>query len=264
MDKKWVGIMLCALLILGVGCQPQAGNQAQTARNDGTSNEGIVRGKGYTSLYRDAQHPQQDQRNARLFTFDRDMGTNRDYDLGNTRTPGTRIGRDQIPYGYASHSANDADVMFQGYGANIYIDRQVVAEAVSQIVVGLQDIEEATVVVADDVCLIGYHGVGNQEEMDEQVWSSGLSVTPRWFKVYTTNDTTTVQRIKDLGTNPKGHSFNVQGLGREIENIIAQVAQTEANQGRKQDTMDEGDMNQDERHKRGIMEKRGFHRMGVQ
>jgi|GEM_PF-5074142 len=237
MKAKWIGLALCTTLMITTGCQPHAEENGHTTQyshttqdSDAAGNKGIVQGKGYTSLYKDRINGESNDRGGRIFGFDRDLGTTRDYDLGKTWTPGTRIPQDHIPYGYASHAEDDADVIYQGYGANMYIDRQVIAEAVTQIVVGLQDVQAATAVVADDTCVIAYTGQGDQERLQEQVWKSGLSVTPRWFKVYTTNDPQMVQRLKNLGTNPRGHKMNLNDMGQEINNIIEEVAATNANQ----------------------------------
>jgi hypothetical protein len=270
MKRSWNVITITlGLLLLVVGCQPNGGANMQEADQHGSPHIGIVQGKEYHSIYQDRNRPQKDKRSARPFAFDRDLGMNRDYDLGKTRTPGTRIGRDQIPYGYAHHSSNDADVIYQGYGANMYIDRQIVAEAISQIVVGLQDVTDATVVVSDDTCVIGYQGIGDEVELHDHVWRSGLSVTPRWFKVYATNDPSLLEQLNDLGTQPEGHTMNLNQMGQEINSIISQVE--DRNQGN--ETLDQPmqldseqlkRFDQTEIQPRGILNRRGINRRGVQ
>lgn len=222
MKKNWLGIALFSTVLLLVGCQPTAGELGLD--HEGGAHQGI-QGKNATSIYRNAQ-PNRDtdapERAVFPLAFDRDLGMNRDFDLGRTPEQGTRMGRDQMPYGYVEHSADEPEVINDGYGANMYIDRQVLADGVAQIVVGLQNVEHAAVIITDDECIIGFQGTQDHEELREQVELSGLSVTPRWFKVYATSDIQLIRGIKNL-SNFQDAQHTEEQIDRQIEQIIQQL-----------------------------------------
>jgi hypothetical protein len=221
MRFKWIGMALCSSVFLASACQ---GITPQGINDDGGSHEGIE-GKGATSIYQN-QQPNGDEATAERSIFplamDRDLGMNRDFDLGGTGKPGTRMGRDQIQFGYDEHSAKDPEVIQQGYGAQSYIDRQVLADILSQIVVGLQNVDHAAVIVTDDECIIGYQGVQDAQNLQDQVEKAGLSVTPRWFKVYATDDIKLVQSIRDPSTK-KGNRHRDDQLQQQVQRIIQQL-----------------------------------------
>jgi hypothetical protein len=221
MRFKRIGIALCSSVFLASACQ---GITPQGLDHEGGAHEGI-QGKGATSIYQN-QQPNGDEATAERSIFplamDRDLGMNRDFDLGRTGKPGTRMGRDQIPYGYDEHSARDPEVIQQGYGAQSYIDRQVLADILSQIVVGLQNVDHAAVIVTDDECIIGYQGVQDAQNLQDQVEKAGLSVTPRWFKVYATDDIQLVQSIRD-SSSKKGNRHREDQLEQHVQRIIQQL-----------------------------------------
>lgn len=222
MKNNWLGIALFSCVLLVVGCQPTAGQLG--LEHEGGAHQGI-QGKNETSIYRTEQ-PNRDTNASRRavfpFAFDRDLGMNRDFDLGRTPEQGTRMGRNQMPYGYVEHSADDPEVISAGYGANMYIDRHVLADGVAQIVVGLQDVEHAAVLITDDECIIGYQGTEDYDELKEQVELSGLSLTPRWFKVYATSDIQLIRGIRNLA-NFQDAQHTEDQIEQQIERIIQQL-----------------------------------------
>lgn len=221
MRFKWLGIALCSSIFLASACQ---GGTPQGLDHEGGAHKGIE-GKGATSIYQN-QQPNGDEaapeRSIFPLAMDRDLGMNRDFDLGGTGKPGTRMGRDQIPYGYDEHSSRDPEVIQQGYGAQSYIDRQVLADILSQIVVGLQNVDHAAVIVTDDECIIGYQGAQDAQNLQEQVEKAGLSVTPRWFKVYATDDIQLVQSIRNPSSK-KGNRHREDQLEQHVKRIIQQL-----------------------------------------
>jgi hypothetical protein len=222
MKKKWTGLVLCSCLVFATGCQTVA---PQGLDHNGGAHEGIE-GKGATSIYQNRTSPNGDEdapeRSIFPLGLDRDLGMNRDFGLGGTGEPGTRMGRDQIPYGYDEHSARDAEVIQQGYGAQSYIDRQVLADSLSQIVVGLQNVDHAAVIITDDECIIGYQGAQNNQNLQEQVEKAGLSITPRWFKVYATDNIQLVQSIRDISSQ-QGNQHREDQLEQHVQSIIQQL-----------------------------------------
>jgi hypothetical protein len=224
MKIKWLGVVLFSCVLIAVGCQPTAGQQG--LEHDGGAHRGI-QGKGAVSNYRSEQ-PNNDndagRRSVFPFAFNRDLGMNRDFNLDRTPDPGTTNGFNQVPYGYMEHSADDPDVIYAGYGANMNIDRQLLADGVAQIVVGLQNVQHAAVLITDDECIIGFQGLenNNTDELREQVELSGLSLTPRWFKVYATSDIQLIRGIRN-SSNFQDAQHTEDQIDQQIEQIIQQL-----------------------------------------
>ncbi|MGM7634125.1 YhcN/YlaJ family sporulation lipoprotein [Bacillus sp. Hm123] len=101
---------------------------------------------------------------------------------------------------------------------NMYtIDRERTADAISKLSVGLSTVNDCSVLVTDKEVLIAYDtdAKTKKERTDaaEQVKKTAMSVVPRWYNIYVTDDV---------------------GLRRDIENI----APLKANADGAQDTID--------------------------
>jgi hypothetical protein len=251
--KKICASLLC-LSLLFTGCEALPEQEARET-HDGGSHTGIAQGRGFKSIYRDqANDDNIDLGTARPFFRSNQQLGQFGHNMTRTNKPGTRIGRDQLPIGYAYHYSTDPAVQYQGFGSNFYVDKTLLAEAVSQIVVGLQNIDEATVIITDEECLIGYEGtpLDTEEALAEQVEKSGLSVTPRWYKVYVSNDPAILANMHLLSTQPEGHSFAPLELEEYAKAIVQQMRLPEENR----DTRALEHEEEREKHK--------IHKMGVQ
>nr|WP_202080323.1 YhcN/YlaJ family sporulation lipoprotein [Caldalkalibacillus salinus] len=249
-------------VLLITGCQPndqQQGMGAQSQdQNHFGSKQAQYQGKGAQSIYRNrqGQGANYDAPERSIFPLaqqQQQSGTDQSARLRDGDSPGTRTGRDQMPYGYAESSVNDPFAAQAGYGAQSYIDRQVLADTISQVIVGLPQVDDASVLVTDQNCIIGYRPNENAQNMGQQngqnagagrnngqqagqngttaqgnqqgdinniVEMSGLSCTPRWFKVYATDDMDLVQSATQAdndGTDAR------KSISKEVERIIEQL-----------------------------------------
>lgn len=236
-----------SILLTMTACQMSNEDQQGTENPNGGGSNTLYIGRGAHSIYKNEGQENPDQRtdterSVFPFAFDRDMGMNRDYALQNGREPGTSMG--QIPYGYSERSATDPVTVQNGYGGNMYIDRQVLADGIAQLVCGLQGVERASVIVTDKECIIGYSSP-NGTEVEEHVQLTGQSVTPRWFDVYATDDIELVERIKEVN-NSKSSRHQDDLLRDQVQAIIQQLGGTQTQQeGMRSNEMNESnEMNQ--------------------
>lgn len=130
-------------------------------------------------------------------------------------------------FGYIQYEADDPYVIFNGYGANHYVDRQVLADITAQIVVGLPGVERVSVLTTDEDCIIGFEGYSEETDLESQVELSGLGVTPRWFKVYVSDDPDINARIQQSGQVHRQHTRTTaresrpyQAMQEDVNEII--------------------------------------------
>ncbi|MDQ0338172.1 hypothetical protein J2S00_000956 [Caldalkalibacillus uzonensis] len=192
----------------------------------GGAHEG-PKGRQYRSLYRDGgERREADRFGNRFFGFDRDSGLrdhllDDDGPLGSRRLQEERPGFSQ-PLGFREYTANDAEANYRGFGAQTYIDRQLLADTIAQVLVGLPDVETATVLVTDEECLIGYTANRQGEEIEQQVEMSALSAAPRWYKVYATDDPRLTDHIRQIA-NEYTRNFDPENLNNEVNALVEQL-----------------------------------------
>ncbi|GGK21890.1 hypothetical protein GCM10010965_13580 [Caldalkalibacillus thermarum] len=196
------------------------------ALHKGGAHEG-PQGRQYRSLYGDGGGRREAQNfGNRFFRFDRDSGLrdhllDDDGPLGSRRLQEERPGFAQ-PLGFREYSADDPEASYRGFGAQTYIDRQILADTIAQVVVGLPDINTATVLVTDEECLIGYTADRKGPEIHQQVEMSGLSVAPRWYKVYATDDTRLTNHIRQIA-NEYTRNYDPENLNNEVNTLVEQL-----------------------------------------
>lgn len=220
--KSWL-LLTAICLMLSAGCQTSSMGDQQYNNASDNVNEG----KGLKALYKKkgVNQADEDHKIRSIFrnAYSSPKGANGDDQLGKTSKPGTRMARSTIPYGYKEHSANDPEVIQQGYGADINIDREVLADAVAQIVVGLHNVTDSAVIVTDQDIIIGYKAHHNtQEDYQTQVVQAGESVTPRWYNVYATDDIELVRSLKEVTKEPSTDRLGTQ-LRKQVDFIIQQI-----------------------------------------
>lgn len=236
MVKKGVlAAVILALVVTLVACA----DGDQMARDDaklfnahgektmhrGGAHEG-PKGKAYRSLYRDADQNERGIRpfGQRLFGLDRDSGL-RDHrfdgSLDSRRMQEEQPGLSRA-LGFSESTTRNDQSNFQSYGTQAYIDRQLLAETVAQVIAGLPDVDSATVLVTDEECLIGYTTERNGKETKEQVELSALSATPRWYKVYSTADPGLTEHIRQIAQQYT-QNYDAKNFHNEVNALIQQL-----------------------------------------
>lgn len=217
--KFWIPFIL--LLALAVGCGAPPG-----VNEDGGANEGIKpEMERYSSPYK-MRGFEEDQTERSIFPHanDHNLGVRR-YDIGRTREPGTQIPRDQRPtYGYSEHTDRDPELSNLGFATHLYIDRDILAEGISQIVVSLPEVHQATVVVTDEDCIVLYDPYDEEDtSVQEKVELSAYGATPRWYHVSATDNPEAEQQIKQLIERHVDQKFSEAQFKEELEDIKTQL-----------------------------------------
>lgn len=189
---------------------------------EGGANEGFD-AQDFRPLYR---RQDADKRGERFSSFNRQGPNNRnDLDSRRMRDESSAL---SSPIGFAEYSANSSEASFRGFGSQTYtVDRQLLAELIGQVVAGLPDVEEASVLVTDQHCLIGY--TANEESgrnVEQQITMAADSVAPGWYKVYTTNDPRLTDHIRQIAHQNDGNSngnTDVKNLIREVDALVEQM-----------------------------------------
>lgn len=89
-----------------------------------------------------------------------------------------------------------------GVGANnVYVDRQALARAVGNVAVSCPGVDRATVLVTDEEVFVGLNTQGpNARTAKNQARANALSVTPRYYKVYVTDNPQHVDEISRVAS----------------------------------------------------------------
>ncbi|KKB44420.1 YhcN/YlaJ family sporulation lipoprotein [Bacillus thermotolerans] len=146
------------------------------------------------------------------------------YDTNNEDQQTARDGRvinnndtDENNFGYVRHQKSPTQGETVSYRDIYTMDRERTADAIARLIVGLPTVNDSSVVVTDEEVLVAYTKEENAnadgEGIADQVKRTALSVVPRWYHVYLTDD---------------------PNLRREVENI----AQLNGDAGAAEDTID--------------------------
>ncbi|MGM0845843.1 MAG: YhcN/YlaJ family sporulation lipoprotein [Bacillota bacterium] len=137
------------------------------------------------------------------------------------------------------------------------IDREKVADSISRMTVTLPKVQDASTLVTDEEVLIAYKtDVKDKDlrfEVADQVKKSALSVVPRWYHVYVTDDPNLMQNVENLASM----DTDMANANTAIDDTINQMLQAspqgreidagENANGERYDEMDE--MNEDDVHR---------------
>lgn len=217
MLKKNV-ILLGASFLLFTGCQAVDPN----AQNIG------MQGKGFTSVH------QVDPNSGRGTQANRtEDGTF--FGFANPPNAHIRMGEDKL-FGFIEHTENDPEVVYSGYGAEYYLDRRIVADSISKIAVGLPDVHTASVLVTEDTCIIGYQARDNvQTDVQDQIIKTGMSVTPRWYKIYASADPQMIEQIRQIGQQHSDGNLDQRQLYDQVEQLAGRMSGLSRDQRRDMD-----------------------------
>ncbi|WP_232696786.1 YhcN/YlaJ family sporulation lipoprotein [Brevibacillus daliensis] len=86
----------------------------------------------------------------------------------------------------------------------VYVDREALADAVSQVVSTVPGIQHASALVTDKEVLVGVKGTDKDSRSQAaKARANALSITPRYYKVYLSHDPALVQELNHLGATMK-------------------------------------------------------------
>lgn len=131
----------------------------------------------------------------------------------------TTASANQNQYGFSyldgTQVRNDANV-----ATRVYVDRNALAHAVGSVTASVPGVNSSTVLVTDEEVFVGLQTNGqNNTQIKSQARLSALSVAPRYYKVYLTDNPQMVSemsRVASQSTNTANQDQNVENLVRRF------------------------------------------------
>ncbi|QKS72192.1 YhcN/YlaJ family sporulation lipoprotein [Paenalkalicoccus suaedae] len=126
---------------------------------------------------------------------------------------------DPLQFGYTSNTKQEAK---DGEGIPGYFiyDRSLLAESIGEMTAMLEDVEEASVLITDDDCLIVYdQGEGMRYDVAEQVYQTALSVLPSYYNIYISDDAALRSDIERFEGNVSLDDAQHNSLDQTIERM---------------------------------------------
>ncbi|MFC3886688.1 YhcN/YlaJ family sporulation lipoprotein [Bacillus songklensis] len=136
--------------------------------------------------------------------------------------------RGKSRYGFVRHQKSST-----GNNANLYqkiatFDREKAADTISRLAVAIPNINDVATLVTDEEVLIGYKtDADNRMEAADQVKRTAMSVIPRYYHVYVTDNPQIMQDIENYSTV----GSTTPNIEQSIENTIRDMLKSP--QGRK-------------------------------
>ncbi len=137
-------------------------------------------------------------------------------------------GDEQSNFGYVRHQKSPVPGESRTYNNLPTLNREVVADLISKISTTLPNVNEAATLVTDEEVLVVYETDSeNRFETADQVKKSALSVVPRWYHVYVSDNPVLIRDIERFGLL----DTNVRDVDKILESTISRML--ESPQGRK-------------------------------
>lgn len=130
-------------------------------------------------------------------------------------------------FGYVRQQRTE-DMSYRNNSFTPQIDREEVADAISKLTIQLPNVQDAATLVTDEEVLVVYQTDSKDRfETADQVKKTALSVVPRYFHVYVSDDPNMVRQIERFG--------RLDTNTRNIEKMMEQTIQDmkKSPQGRK-------------------------------
>ncbi len=137
-------------------------------------------------------------------------------DRDNTRNIMTD-NRSDDRFGYVRQQKSPIQGETVSYDSLYTMDRERTADAISKLSAALPTVNDSSVLVTDEEVLIAYDTdaktAKERKEAADQVKRTAMSVVPRWYNVYVTDDTglrRDIENIAPMGTNGKGSEDTIK------------------------------------------------------
>ncbi len=117
-------------------------------------------------------------------------------------------------YGYATYTKRD---MNSQQASSFFVDRNVLARAVSTVVTSIPGVEKANVLVTDEDLFIGLPGVINKSTLNKAKLSA-WSMSPRYYKIYVTGDQEVINQVNRLVNQSGPRNMSLDHLDQILSN----------------------------------------------
>lgn len=119
-------------------------------------------------------------------------------------------------FGYVRHQKSPIQGETISYRDMYTMDKERVADTISRLSVGLPDVKDCSTLVTDEEVLVAYDRRQNahtsRSETADQVKRTAMSVVPRWYHVYVTDDPSLrrdIENLASMGANTKNSETNI-------------------------------------------------------
>lgn len=120
-------------------------------------------------------------------------------------------------YGFVRHQKNPAGNDTNMYRKIATLDREKAADTISRLAVAIPNINDVATLVTDEEVLIGYQTTAeNRMEAADQVKRTAMSVVPRYYHVYVTDNVRIMQDIENFSMV----GSTTPNIEQSIENTI--------------------------------------------
>lgn len=158
--------------------------------------------------------------NGNLFGFGNGNGNaNGNGNIFGFNRNGTRNGAGIMQTGMAQmgYAQIDRNQMRTAGVNNVFVDRDALAKAVGNVTASCPGVQRSTVLVTDEEIFVGLNAQGaDAKTAKKQAQMNAMSVSPRYYKVYVTDNPNDVQEIARVASR----SSNVQSAGTEADRSI--------------------------------------------
>lgn len=117
-------------------------------------------------------------------------------------------------YGYATYTKRDMNAQ---QASTFYVDRNVLARAVSTVVTSIPGVEKANVLVTDEDIFVGLPGVKNKSTLNKAKLSA-WSISPRYYKIYVTGDHKVINQVNKLVNQTGSKNLNLEQFDQILSN----------------------------------------------
>ncbi|MFF2530051.1 YhcN/YlaJ family sporulation lipoprotein [Brevibacillus sp. NPDC058079] len=113
---------------------------------------------------------------------------------------------------------------------NVYVDRDALAKAVGNVTASCPGVQRSTVLVTDKEVLVGVHTQGaDAHTAKKQAKMNAESVSPRYYKVYVTDNPNDIQEIARVASRSSNVSTARTEDAKSIETLIKRMGGTSHN-----------------------------------
>lgn len=195
--KSWLAVTAVSLGL--IGCAPAADEARDTAYHGAGMNgaRGLATDDA-AGLDMNWNNKLNANINDQAYNYPRTYANNSMFKDGNMAIRGTNNRNWQ--YGWASYSKRDMNIQ---QANTFYVDRNVLARAISTVVTSVPGIDRASVLVTDEDIFIGVPGVTDVATLNKAKLSA-WSMSPRWYKIYITGNKGMIDQVSALVANSNG------------------------------------------------------------
>ncbi|MEK4028305.1 MULTISPECIES: YhcN/YlaJ family sporulation lipoprotein [Bacillaceae] len=211
MKKPLLTVGFSSLLMLAA-CNANDGNNLAGVDNNRDGNRINVADRYDRDRYDMYNGDLGNGRDGRIGGYNKDERSDRGGLMTNNRQDG---------FGYVRHQKGTVQGQTVSYRNMHVLDRERAADTIGRLSLDLPKVNDASVLVTDQEVLVAYDTNAKEDkdrrEVAEQVKRTALSVVPRWYHVYLTDDTDLRRDIENIAQTNGGMAVARDSVGRTVK-----------------------------------------------